>query len=189
MKTPMTVLWARDWTIFRDSRCRAAGKSWGAKSPSRSAEPPKTPTHWPWTHGDTGVDGTDEEDGGEEDEDADVDTEHQWGAEERGGCECRGVGGRGEGFFGGLWHSLGEHHDLEAADEAEDEEGAGHVASKAIVHLLGVLRGQGGQGWAEGDRGDHGDEMEGDRGDPKGWEGGARTGRTMKPSGWKGPHR
>lgn len=46
--------------------------------------------------------------------------------------------------MGGLQHSLGEYHDLEAADEAEDKEGAGHVATEAVIHLLGVL--QGGEG-------------------------------------------
>lgn len=53
-------------------------------------------------------------------------------------------GGLGTRGWGWAWHSLGEHHDLEAADEAEDEEGAGHVASEAVIHLLGVL--QGGEG-------------------------------------------
>lgn len=46
-------------------------------------------------------------------------------------------------YLGGLWHLLGEHQDLEAADEAEDEEGTGHIATKTVINLLGVLRRQG----------------------------------------------
>lgn len=56
-------------------------------------------------------------------------------------------------YLGGLWHLLGEHQDLEAADEAEDEESTGHVATKTVINLLGVLRRRGGGvvGWREGE--------------------------------------
>lgn len=56
------------------------------------------------------------------------------------------VGAMGGGKMGapGSWHSRGKHQKLEAADEAEDEQGAGYVAAEAVVHLLGVLRGGGG---------------------------------------------
>lgn len=56
--------------------------------------------------------------------------------------------------LGGLQHLLGEHQDLEAADKAEDEEGTGHVATKTVIDLLGVLRRQGEVGWLDGQRGD-----------------------------------
>lgn len=36
-------------------------------------------------------------------------------------------------------HSLWENDDLDEADAAEDEEGAGHVAAETIVNLFGVL--------------------------------------------------
>lgn len=109
-------------------------------------------------------------------------------------------------YLGGLWHLLGEHQDLEAADEAEDEEGTGHIATKTVINLLGVLRRQGEVGWieggpqepqrkngggsegtpvngVEGNWGNLGDRIEGNRrtprdagngmqgGDPRGWEG------------------
>lgn len=87
LKTAMPVLRARDWTMPRDSCCRALGKSWGdTEEPVRNGRaPPKKPplSQPPGTHSDAGVDGADEEDGGEEDEDADVDPEHQRGAGER----------------------------------------------------------------------------------------------------------
>lgn len=36
MKTAMPVLRARDWTMLRESCCRAVGKSWeGTKEPVR----------------------------------------------------------------------------------------------------------------------------------------------------------
>lgn len=54
-------------------------------------------------------------------------------------------------YLGGrLWHLLGEHQDLEAADEAEDKEGTGHVATKTVINLLGVLRRQREVGWLDG---------------------------------------
>lgn len=56
-------------------------------------------------------------------------------------------------YSGGLWHLLGEHQHLEAADEAEDEEGTGHVATKTVINLLGVLRRQEEVGWLDGERG------------------------------------
>lgn len=52
-------------------------------------------------------------------------------------------------YLGGLWHLLREHQDLEAADEAEDKEGTGHIATKTVINLLGVLRKQGEVGWTE----------------------------------------
>lgn len=115
--------------------------------------PPKTLTRPSGTHGDAGVDGTDEEDGSKEDEDADVDPEHQRGAGERWEVSD-GVGGGQRWNLGGLQHLLGEHQDLEAADEAEDEEGTGHVAPKTVINLLGVLRRQGEVGWLDGEKGD-----------------------------------
>lgn len=84
MKTAMAVLRARDWTMPRESCCRAVGKSWGGtKEPVRYGQAPQKPSQPSGTHSDTGVDGTDEEDGSKEDEDADVDSEHQRGAGER----------------------------------------------------------------------------------------------------------
>lgn len=36
---------------------------------------------------------------------------------------------------------LGHNGDLDKADEEENKRGAGHIGTKSVIHLLGVLRG------------------------------------------------
>lgn len=40
-----------------------------------------------------------------------------------------------------MGYLLGHNGDLDKADEEEDERGTGHIGTKSIIHLLGVLRG------------------------------------------------
>lgn len=67
----------------------------------------------------------------------------------------------------GTWHGAGggyalrEDDDLDEADEAEDEQGAGHIAPEPVIHLLGVLWGQWGSLPGPSCRGGH----------PAGWGG------------------
>lgn len=81
LNTPTRVLLVRDWTIFFETVCMAAGKSF-----KRGAE-----NNEPWTfqfnhaaaahvYLDAGVYGTNEEDVRKDDEDTDVDSQHDRGA-------------------------------------------------------------------------------------------------------------
>lgn len=40
-----------------------------------------------------------------------------------------------------MCHSLREDDNLDAANEAEDKDGASHIAAKAGIHLFGILQG------------------------------------------------
>lgn len=42
-----------------------------------------------------------------------------------------------------MGYSLGHDGDLDKADEEEDQRGTRHVGTKSVIHLLGVLQGQG----------------------------------------------
>ena len=50
---------------------------------------------------------------------------------------------------GGIGYLLGHNGDLDKADEEEDERGTCHVGTESVIHLLGVLRGQGQGEWVE----------------------------------------
>lgn len=81
LNTPTRVLLVRDWTIFFETVCMAAGKSF-----KRGAENNELWTSFKFSTAtvnvylDAGIYGTDEEDVGKDDEDTDVDSQHDRGA-------------------------------------------------------------------------------------------------------------
>lgn len=86
--TPTSVLLVRDWTIFFEIVCMAAGNSCKHKSGFFFELHKHTRVVWSLCQHelkylDARVYGTDEEDIGHDKEDRHVDSQHYWGAEEQ----------------------------------------------------------------------------------------------------------
>lgn len=82
LNTPTRVLLVRDWTIFFETVCMAAGKSFKRGAESNEPNNSGAGSHAATAHVylDAGIYGTDEEDVGKDDEDTDVDSQHDRGA-------------------------------------------------------------------------------------------------------------